>query len=190
MDIKKQIKKQKKKQKRFINIMLIIFIILPSALFLSQKGNFFFYIYLIVIEVLILCAIFIRIDKDYLRFSCNKNRLAIKYGIFKKRVVVSCDKVTMVDISERNSEFDIVIVTDSRIRKTDFKTIDGYFIKNYEGSYSYLKDISKNKDVIFFYFIAKNGLFLKYELLDTIYRTCVHAHFTDSAISYIKEYRK
>lgn len=188
MEIKKAIKKNTKKHKRFIHIMILIFVILPIALFLSGKLNVFFCTYLIIIEILILVCIFGITDRDYLKFSYNKNKIRIKYGIFKKKLVISCDKVILVDIFKKDSIFDIIIITDSRIRKSDFKFIDGFFIKNYDECYRKFNEI-KTKDTIYYYFIVSNGMYRKFELLDLIYKTCVHAHFTDDAISFIKQYR-
>ena len=111
MEIKKAIKKNIKKHKRFIHIMLFIFILLPIILFLSGKFNAFFCTFLVIIEILILCSVFVISDRDYLVFSYNKDKLRIKYGIFKKSLVVSCDKVILVDTIKTDSVFDIIIVT-------------------------------------------------------------------------------
>ena len=67
------------------------------------------------------------------------------------------------------------------------KPINKEFVKKYEEAaveYKRLKTI--NKDMVYYFKIIKNGELKKYILLDNIYRNCVNATYTTSAIDNIK----
>ncbi|WP_242946917.1 hypothetical protein [Clostridium haemolyticum] len=72
MKINKAIRKQKKSYKRFMLTMSFIFLLLPSVLYFSHEFYTFIIAYLVFIEVLIIIVMFIRLDKEYLKYKIDK----------------------------------------------------------------------------------------------------------------------
>lgn len=189
MDINKAIKKQKKSHRNFMLFMCTIFISLPIFLILSNKLQTFFIVYLSILETLIIIAIFIKINNEKLSFQCDGYKFKIKQGIFDEEYSIICDKVFLVHV-EDNWVFDIIIISDSKFRNKNFRRVSKEFIKKHNkitGDYERLKRQNPEKD--FYYIIIKKGMYYKYELLNLIFKTCVHAFYTEQSIEKIKEYR-
>ncbi|KRU24900.1 hypothetical protein FC826_04905 [Clostridium botulinum] len=197
MDLNKGRRNQKRSYERFVVIMSFIFILLPLFLYLYNKIYDIFYVsYLIIIEILIVMAIIIRTDKEKLKFQYSNNRLKIVLGIMNRKLNIVCDKVVLVHIEQYNNIYDvedfrIILLTTSKFRNNKIIKVNEKFLKlhDYAANFYYkLKKIDPEKD--FYYTIIKRGGLKKYYLLDTLYRTCVYAHFTEECIEKIKKLRK
>ena len=165
---------------------------LPSILYATDKlFDVFFLSYMGIIEVLLLVAVLISKGKEYLNYEQNiYGRLIIKTGLFKSRINISTEKVEMVHVEKKHEDFEIVILCNSKFKNKKIKEVNLEFLKeNAYLSHYYEKLKKKSPEKQFYYIIISNGGYLKYELLDLIYRSCVHAFFTEEAIYRIKEYR-
>ncbi|KOA18370.1 hypothetical protein CLHOM_32720 [Clostridium homopropionicum DSM 5847] len=189
MNINKAIRKQKRSFKRFRLSMCFIFFMLPVILYFTKTFSTFFLAYLAVIEILIIAAIIISLDKDTLKFEYN-NKLIIQNGIFRDRFIILPDKVEVVHTLNNGKDLEIIIILKSRVRNKRIKKIDSKFLKKHiwaEKYYKNLMTLKENRE--YFYLIVNKGGYLKYSLLDLIYRYCVSSYFTEDAIKSIKEYR-
>jgi len=189
MNINKAIRKQKRSYKRFRLSMGFIFFMLPVILYFTKTFSTFFLAYLGVIEILIIAAIIISIDKGTLKFEYN-NKLIIQNGIFGDRFIILPDKVEIVHTLSNSKDLEVIMILKSRVRNKKIKKIDTKFLKKHtwaEKYYENLITLKENRE--YFYIIINKGGFLKYSLLDLIYRYCVSSHFTEDAIKNIKEYR-
>ncbi|KEH98379.1 hypothetical protein [Clostridium botulinum] len=190
MKINKAIRKQKKSYKRFMLTMSFIFLLLPSVLYFSREFYTFFIVYLVFIEVLIIIVMFIKSDKEYLNYKID-TKIRVVNGIFGGRYVVPCDKVEMVHTLKDGGDLRIIIVLRSKFRNSKIKLVGPYFLKRQKWIKKYYEEL-KEKSIFnqCYYFVIYKGGYNKYQLLDSIYRNCVQAHFTDDCIKRIKEYRE
>jgi hypothetical protein len=170
---------------------------LPIALIMYKRFYIFYIAYLIIVECLILIAISIRISKEALKFECDGCKIKILLGISNKKINISCDKVFFIhveDITSNNYEkndFKIILIASSKFRSERMHRISLNFFKKHPYAayqYSIIKKIYPNYD--FYYTLIKRGSLSKYVLLDTIYKSCVYAYFTEAAIEKIKFYRE
>ena len=187
LNIFKAIKLEKKYTKRFYIIMFLIALILPLSLYLTGIVKMFYLIFLGIIEFLIFAAVINKINCTRLKYSCKKNRLKIKTGLFGKESLIFCDKVVMVHTVKMEEVMEIVIVTNVHFKNKNLKPAHKVFMKRYS---SVLKEFTKIQntypDTIFYYQVIKRGGLKKYLLLDLIYKNCVKALFTDDCIQNIK----
>lgn len=197
MNIDKAIRKQKKSYKRFLLSMCFIFLALPIALIFSKKIYMFYIIYLAVVESLILISIFIRVSNESLRFKNDGYKLKISLGINNKKINVINEKVLLVhveNILSSNGEvvdFKIILITGSKFRSDRMIPININFLKRHSYiAHHYNRIKIKYPENNYYYTIIKRGGLNKYPLLDVIYKTCVHAHFTEETIEKIKFYRE
>ena len=187
MDIKKAIKKQKSSFKLFIFIMSFISLMIPFLVLLTGKTNVFYIVYLILIELLIVAAVIAMSNNECLRFKCANNKLRIQVGILKFTNILLCDKVALIHTENTKENMEIIIVTDVRIRNKQIRPINKNFKKKYPIAYHEFEKIKKfNCDKNYFFIVIKKGGYLKYNLLDVIYRNCVKAIYTDESIKNIK----
>ena len=187
MKIDKALKKQKRSNKIFIISMFFLAILLPIITYLSYVNTFIIIVFLFFIEFLIFIAIMGKINSCTLKFVCGNNRLKFSTGLFLPYIYIQCDKVAIVHTNKSNEEMEIIIVTRGKIKNQKMKPINKEFVKKYEEAaveYKRLKTI--NKDMVYYFKIIKNGELKKYILLDNIYRNCVNATYTTSAIDNIK----
>lgn len=191
MNINKAIRKQHKSYIRFMLSMCFIFIALPYILYISGKYmKPFFIIYLFLIECLVLTGIILKSDANILTFQDHKYKIKVAYGVLRKKIVIFCDKIVFVHAEGKNDNIDIVIVSDFKFRNQNLHNMDNSFFRKYPEVSNYWERIRKSHpDKKFYYITIKNGGYYKYIFLDTLYRTCVHAFFSDSSIDRIKEYR-
>ncbi|MEG0308177.1 MAG: hypothetical protein RR891_01385 [Clostridium sp.] len=190
MDIGKVLKKQVKSYKRFMLSMGFIFILLPIVLFLSKKFNIFFVAYLGVIEVLILSAVLIRYNEEYLKFELNENKITIATVGGRIKYKISYDKVAMIHTIPQERYFEILIITRSRFRNKRMRVVTNKVIEKYKDIGKYYAKIKMPNDGDYYYFLVKRGGVKKYLLLDMLFRYSVEAIFTENAVENIKEYRK
>lgn len=195
MNINKEIRRQKKSYNRFLFSMMFIFIILPLILFVTRRIYLFYVAYLVFIEILISLAVFIKTSNAYLKFDCDTIRLRIKLGIKSERFSIFCDKIIFVDVEQINSEkndedFRILIISDSKIRRKKMYQVNSNFLLKHKKVMEFFDKSSLNHHENEYYYITiRKGKYLKYELIDMIYKNCVKAHFTENAIKKVKQYR-
>ena len=187
MDIYKAIKMEKKSLKRFYKLMGILFIGLPFSVYLTGVRTIFFLVYLLIIELLIISAVINKLNYYSLRYSYNANRLNIKNGLFANNNLILCDKVILVHTEKMESDMEIIIISTMNFRNKNLRPVVNGFLKKYPKVDEELKKISNgnNQQIYYFQIIRKGGL-RKYLLLDTIYKNCVKAIYTNDSIQNIK----
>lgn len=187
MKILKALKKERKHKKYFFILMSTIFILLPLIAFLSQIKSVFLWSYLGIIELLIVVDCINKLNYYNLKFSCINNKLKLKSGLFSKESVILCDKVVIVHTDKCKEEMDIIIISTVRFRNKYLKPVSKAFFKKYpEASEEYIKIKKINPEDSYYFQVIKRGALSKYILLDEIYRNCVKASYTASAIENIK----
>jgi len=187
MNINKALKKERRSKKRLFIVMILLFIILPLITYLEGLRSLFILSYLGIIEILIVLVLLIKGNYYSLKFVCNNNRLRIKSGLFIKESWILCDKVSIVHTNKEKDELEIIIVTSVNFKNKGLKPITQGFIKRYpEAGEEYLRVKKIRPENTFYFQVIRRGAFKKYELLDTIYKNCVRATYTASAIESIK----
>lgn len=187
MNINKALKKQRKRKKRLFTVLIFLFINLPLITYLSGIRSLFILSYLGVIEFLIILALFFKINYYRLKFVCNNNRLRFKSGLFIKESVILCDKVAIVHTDNEKDELEIIIITSVNFKNKLLKPITQNFIKKYpEAAEEYLRIKNMSPENTYYFQIVRRGGLKKYELLNSIYKNCVRATYTASAIENIK----
>ena len=190
MNINKALRKQNKLYNRFLHSMGFIFLILPIVLFISKKYSVFFIIYLLVIEILIITAIFIRTSYERLKFECNRDRIKIKAGLFADEYNINSDKVAIIHTERSGERLEIIIITTSKFRNNKIKRVNSEFLKRYTyAAFHYYRIKKQQPETEYFYFIITKGGYYKYNLIDMLYKSCLRAFFTENAINTLKEYR-
>ena len=187
MKIEKALKKQRMYNKLFIVFMFFLAIFLPIITYLAYVNTFTIVAFLILIELLIFIAIIRKANSCTFKFVCANNKLKFSTGLFSSYAYIQCDRVAIVHTNKEREEMEIIIVTRGKIKNQKMKPINKEFVKKYEEAaveYKRLKTI--NKDMVYYFKIIKNGELKKYILLDNIYRNCVNATYTTSAIDNIK----
>lgn len=190
MDIIKEYRKQKKSYGRFMLTMSLIFFAMPIVLYLTKQDSIFFLIYLLLMEIFIIIAIIVRTVGEYLNFNIKNNRIFIRNLFWGKLINISCDKVCIIDTEFQNKDINIIIITSSKFRNDKFKEVDKYILMR-RGQLSglYLSMKKFNPEIKYYYIIIKNGGYKKYFLLDSIFKNCLQAEYTNDAIERIKEFR-
>ena len=190
MNINKAIRKQNRAYKNFVLSMGFIFLILPLVLILTKRFTMFFIAYLAIIEILIFIVILVNVNSEYLKFEYDDYKLKIRLGLLKEVLNILCDKVALIHTENKDKEIDITIIASSRFRSKSFKPVDIYFLKKYSYiAYHYYRIKKQHPENEYFYYKITKGGFVKYKLLDTIYKSCVYAYFTEESLERIKEYR-
>lgn len=187
MKIEKALNKQKKYNKLFIIFMFFLAAFLPIITYLAYVNSFTMITFLVLIELLIFIAIIRKINSCTLKFNCFNNKLKFSTGLFPNYEYIQCDRVAIVHTNKSNEEMEIIIVTKGKVKNQKMKPINKEFIKKYEEAaveYRRLKRI--DKDIVCYFKVIRNGELKKYILLDNIYRNCVNATYTTSAIESIK----
>lgn len=187
MNIEKALKREKKHIKRFYIIMIMLELIMPLSVYLTGLTTFFYISYLLFMELLIVAAIIKKVNYTRLKFFYSNNRLKFKSGIFSKESLILCDKVVLVHTENMEENMEIVIITSVNFKNKGLKLIGKDFLKKYTlVSHEYLKIKEKNIETLYYYQIIKRGGLKKYMLLDTIYKNCVKAEYTEEGIQNIK----
>jgi hypothetical protein len=191
MNINKAIRKQKKTYKRFMLSMCFIFVLLPIILIISKVTSIFFIAYLVCMELLISFVVLHRFNEEYIDFKRDGYHISIWCGISKAKFIITCKKVALVHVEGQGADLEIITITKSRFRNKRIHSIDISFLKRYPYvAQMYNKIKIEDPEEEYFYFIIKHGGFMKYILLDDLYKSSVHAVFSDDAIEKIKEYRE
>jgi len=168
-----------------------IFVLLPIILIMSKVTSIFFTMYLVSMEILIGFVVLVRINEEYIEFNRDGYKISIRYGISKTKFIITCKKVAVVHVEEQGRNLEIIIITKSRFRNKRIHPITISFLKKYPyAAQMYNKVKIDDPEEEYFYFIIKNGGYMKYTLLDDLYKSSVQAVFSDDAIEKIKEYRE
>lgn len=187
MKIKKALRKERNHQKLFFALMLMLFATLPLISFLAQIKNVFLWIYLAIIEWLIIVSSVNKLNYHRLKFYCKNSRLKFKSGLFLKECIILCDKVAVVHTCKTKEEMEIILITTTKFRNKYLRSITRAFMKRYpEAAEEYLRIKSINPEKNYYFQIIKKGALRKYLLLDEIFKNCVKASYTASAIENIK----
>ena len=196
MNINKAIRKQSKSYKRFVLSMCFIFFILPLFLIYYKKFDLFYISFLSVIEVMILISIIISSRRELLNFEYETGRLKLKIGFSREKINILCNKILYVDVKITPSEvngfqdFKILLLSNSKFKNKKMKKVNQDFMKEYTlVSYHYIKFKQRSPEDEFYYLIINAGGLKKYKLLDTIFKSCVNAGFSQESIEKIKIYR-
>lgn len=187
MKIEKALKKQKNYKRLFFISMVTISILLPIIAYLANIRTVFMIVYLILLELLIFIAIIVKLDFYRLEFSCENSRLRFKSGIFSEQSLILCKNVSVVHTNKTDVDMEIIIITSIKFKNKKLKPITKGFMQKYpEASHEYLKLKRLSPENVYYFQIIRKGALDKYILLDIIYKNCVSAVFTASAIENIK----
>lgn len=187
MDIYKAIKKERSNLKIFLIAMAVIAFILPMTVELTGLTSIFYISYASFIEFLIIAAIIIKLNGYKVEYRCSNNRLMFKTGISTKEYLIICDKVALVHTNKSDYDLEIVIITSIVFKNRALRSIDQNFLKRYPQiteQYESIKQQNPKKD--YYFQVVKKGGLKKYLLLDSIYKNCVKAIYTDDSIQNIK----
>lgn len=187
MDIYKAIKKERLHLKMFLIIMVIIGSVLPLILIVTGLTTIFYTSYVVFIEILIIISIIIKMNAYKVEYRYSSNRLIFKVGILSKESLIICDKVILVHTNKSDYDLEIVLVTSVKFKNRGLRLIDPNVLKRYPQiaeDYNVVKQINPQRD--YYLQVIKRGGLKKYLLLDSIYRNCVKATYTDDSIQNIK----
>ena len=187
MEINRALKRIRKKENIFFIIMGILSVSIPTLAYLANLKNTFIYVYIMIIEILILIAILSRINTCTLKFKYYNSRFKIRQGLFLKESIILCENVAIVHTSKEREDVEIIIVTSSKFRNKKARPVTKGFLKKYpevEREYKRLKKI--NEEQTYYFQIIRNGSLRKYIFLENIYTTCVKSAYTPAAIESIK----
>lgn len=191
MDINKAIRKQNKVKNNFVLSMCFIFFALPLVTIILKKESLFYLLYLGIIEIMILIAIIITVNSEYLKYECRDYKIIIKNGLFLGPVNILAEKVSLVHAQNAGSDMSIILIMTSRFRKRKIRAVDKSFLLSHGYlAHQYYKLKKQHPDEDYYYFIINKGGYYKYKLLYDIYKICVYAVFTDESIERIKEFQK
>lgn len=187
MDIYKAIKKERYHLKIFLIIMAIIAFILPLSIELTGLTSIFYISYVGMIELLVVAAIIIKLNSYKVEYRCSNNRLMFKAGISFKEHLIICDRVVLVHTGKSDYDLEIVVITNIAFKNRALRPVDQNFLKKYPQiteQYKVLKQQNPKKD--YYFQVVRRGGLKKYLLLDSIYKNCVKAIYTDDSIQNIK----
>ena len=187
MEINRALKRIRKKENIFFIIMGILAVLIPTLAYLANLKNTFIYVYIMIIEILILIAILSRINTCTLKFKYYNSRFKIRQGLFLRESIILCENVAIVHTSKEREDVEIIIVTSSKFRNKKARPVTKGFLKKYpevEREYKRLKKI--NEEQTYYFQIIRNGSLRKYIFLENIYTTCVKSAYTPAAIESIK----
>ncbi|HCW54304.1 MAG TPA: hypothetical protein DG753_11330 [Clostridium sp.] len=189
MDIYTAVKKERKSLKIFFISMIIIALILPIAVIITNLTTFFYLAYLGVIEFLIVISMIIRLNYYKVEFKCINNKLMFKTGILTKQYLIICDKVVLVHTNKSDYDLEIIIITTVNFRNKSLRKVDDNFLRRYpqiKSNLDYLNRVNGEEDRKYYFQIVRRGGLKKYLLLDCIYKNCVKAIYTEQSIQNIK----
>ncbi|MCR3758370.1 hypothetical protein [Clostridium felsineum] len=191
MNLDKAIKKQNSYDNLFILFMCFIFCAMPVVLVHSHVANIFYIIYLVVIELLVVLAILVRIKNNHLSFECDGFKIRINDGLFKKNNNIVCEKVSLVHAEKDGKDMRIILITKFRFRNKYLRIVGKNFMKRYPDVSRYYMKIKKiHPEDDYYYVIIRNGGYKKYTLLNTLFKVCLGAKFTDESIEQLKKIKE
>ena len=189
MDIYTAVKKERKHLKYFFISMIIISLILPIAVIITNLTTFFYLTYLGVIEALIVISMIIKLNCYKVEFKCINNKLIFKTGILTKQYLIICDKVVLVHTNKSDYDLEIIIVTTVNFKNKSLRKVDDNFLRRYpevKSNLEYKRKVNGEEDKQYYFQVVRRGGLKKYLLLDCIYKNCVKAIYTEESIQNIK----
>lgn len=189
MDIYTAVKKERRNLKFFFISMIIISLILPIAVIITNLTTFFYLTYLGVIEALIVISIIIKLNCYKVEFKCINNKLIFKTGILTKQYLIICDKVVLVHTNKSDYDLEIIIVTTVNFKNKSLRKVDDNFLRRYpevKSNLEYKRKVNGEEDKQYYFQVVRRGGLKKYLLLDCIYKNCVKAIYTEESIQNIK----
>lgn len=190
MSTDKAIKKHKKSFHRFLLLMSFIFLALFLIMYIFEVHTIYIVVYFILMELIIVTAILLRVDGEYLRFQNENYKIIIKNRIISGKINLQCDKVVLVHALPEEKDWSILIITKTKSRDKNFMLMDNIFFYKYPELVRFYNEIIYQRtDKDLYYLIIKNASVKKYELLDLIYKNCASGVFTVNAIEEISKYR-
>jgi hypothetical protein len=187
MDIYRAIKRERLHLKIFLVTMVVIAIMLPMTLLITGLTKILYISYVFFIEFLIIIAIIIKMNGYKVEYRYLSNRLMFKTGILTKENLIICDKVSLVHTNKSDYDLEIVLITNIVFKNNALRPVDKNFLKRYPQivkEYDIIKQINPQNE--YYFQVIKRGGLRKYLLLDSIYRHCVKAIYTDESIQNIK----
>lgn len=187
MDIYRAIKRERSHLKIFLVTMVVIAIVLPMTLLITGLTTIFYVSYVFFIEFLIVISIIIKLNGYKVEYRYLNNRLVFKTGIFTKENLIICDKIALVHTNKSDYDLEIVLITNVVFKNSALRPVDKNFLKRYPQiakEYDIIKQINPQNEYCFQ--VIRRGGLKKYLLLDSIYRHCVKAIYTDESIQNIK----
>ena len=189
MDIYTAVKKERRNLKFFFISMIIISLILPIAVIITNLTTFFYLTYLGVIEALIVISMIIKLNCYKVEFKCINNKLIFKTGILTKQYLIICDKVVLVHTNKSDYDLEIIIVTTVNFKNKSLRKVDDNFLRRYpevKSNLEYKRKVNGEEDKQYYFQVVRRGGLKKYLLLDCIYKNCVKAIYTEQSIQNIK----
>lgn len=189
MDIYTAVKKERRNLKFFFISMIIISLILPIAVIITNLTTFFYLTYLGVIEALIVISMIIKLNCYKVEFKCINNKLIFKTGILTKQYLIICDKVVLVHTNKSDYDLEIIIVTTVNFKNKSLRKVDDNFLRRYpevKSNLEYKRKVNGEVDKQYYFQVVRRGGLKKYLLLDCIYKNCVKAIYTEESIQNIK----
>ncbi|MFX0548303.1 hypothetical protein ACOAKC_03120 [Hathewaya histolytica] len=191
MNTNKAIKKQRNKYFRFVFLMSFIFILFPCIVIYRKLYNYIVFIYIVVLDLLILISILKRTEEEWLFYTQKISKFYIKNGIFKRVYSFKCEEARFVHVDGKEENLKLFLIIQSKRKNKTLKVITKKFIKQYPYAGSYYYNLFKRKpDYNYYYVIVDKGKYRKHLLLDKLYSSCFNAFYSEEAVKYIKEYRK
>jgi len=196
MNINKAIRKQRKSYIRFLLSMCFVFFALPLTMIYYGKTDTFYIGYAAAIETLVAVAVYLRAGQERLDFCYTMGRIRLKRGIPGKAESINCDKIMYVDIEPAAGkvkyfqEFGIILFSKAKFRNKKLKAVDHEVKNRYKMAAGLLeKNSAGSPGYELHYLTINSGGLRKYQLLDTVFTSCVMAEFSENAIEKIKFYR-
>lgn len=185
--LEKALKKQNRQKKKIFIVMYFLAVFLPVITYLAYIDSIFIWGFLGVIEIFIIYEILSMINNHKLEFELSNNHLRIKSGIFSSKSLIYCDKVVTVHTSKVLEDMEIILISITNTKNKRLRPVTKEFEKKYKEASDEINRLKKiNASTVYYYQVIKRGALYKYILLDKIYKSCVNASYTDSAIDNIK----
>lgn len=185
--LEKALKKQNRQKKKIFIVMYFLAVFLPVITYLAYIDSIFIWGFLGIIEIFIIYEILSMINNHKLEFELSNNHLRIKSGIFSSKSLIYCDKVVTVHTSKVLEDMEIILISITNTKNKRLRPVTKEFEKKYKEASDEINRLKKiNASTVYYYQVIKRGALYKYILLDKIYKSCVNASYTDSAIDNIK----
>ncbi|SHK41070.1 hypothetical protein SAMN02745248_02479 [Hathewaya proteolytica DSM 3090] len=190
MNLSKAIKKQRSNFILFLVFMSFTFLLLPTVLLFLNNFKIILWIYLALVEIVIVSGVIKRIDLEILSYKNNIGKFRMRQGIFDKKISFRCEDVVFVDVEKGGQQWDIVMIFQTQRYNKYLRNISKSAMKKHPYAASYYYKIHESKPEFYYYYLVINkGLYKKYGFLNEIYSSCFHAFYSDDAINLIRQWR-
>ncbi|MEG2337812.1 MAG: hypothetical protein RSB66_01910 [Clostridium sp.] len=196
LGIKRTLKRESFSRKRDIGISIALMIImvylvtvLSGAGILEGFDSYFSFIYVIVVDFLLLLNIVKVLSEEKISFEVEGDKLKIGGGYIDSGYIVPMDRILYVDaISDKRGDFNVLIVTKAGGRRKYKPLTENVVKKNtyLRTTYSEVKHLYGDESLNYLE-IKKSGS-RKYYLLYAMYKSQYNINFSKSAIEHIKKF--